>query len=258
MINKNLNKDFKNFVKDHFNKFDEDNLNILDYSPDCIDPYLLSPYDFINGLFLKQMNKKKILDYCCGIGINSVNFSKYGAEVTGIDISENSINKAKKKFKLLNLSNYTLKNMDAHNLQFENNSFDFIFSYKSLLYLDLEISFKELNRVLKKDGKLIILENISDNLIFKYYRFIKHKLQKKKFTKELNKIYTKDLNIFSKYFICVEKKYFDFFSVLGKIIADSIKIKFPNKFLFYLDNLFLNIFKIKFLSFTVVIVLEKK
>ena len=46
-------------------------------------------------------------------------------------------------------------------------------------YTDLEISFKELNRVLKKDGKLIILENISDNLIFKYYRFIKYKLQKK-------------------------------------------------------------------------------
>ena len=147
---------------------------------------------------------------------------------------------------------------DITDIPVKDNSFDFIFSYKSLLYLDLEISFKELNRVLKKDGKLIILENISDNLIFKYYRFIKHKLQKKKFTKELNKIYTKDLNIFSKYFICVEKKYFDFFSVLGKIIADSIKIKFPNKFLFYLDNLFLNIFKIKFLSFTVVIVLEKK
>ena len=59
MINKNLNKDFKNFVKDHFNKFDEDNLNILDYSPVCIDPYLLSPYNFINSLFLKKMNKKK-------------------------------------------------------------------------------------------------------------------------------------------------------------------------------------------------------
>ena len=45
--------------------------------------------------------------------------------------------------------------MDAHSLNFDNNYFDYIICYKSLLYLNLEKSFEELNRV---------LENMHQNL----------------------------------------------------------------------------------------------
>ena len=148
--------------------------------------------------------------------------------------------------------------MDAHSLNFEDNYFDYIICYKSLLYLNLEKSFKELNRVLKHDGKIIILENIGDNFIFYYYRFFKHISKSKKYASELNKIKTKNFNIAYKYFKCEESQYFDFFTIFGKLIKDKLKIGISFKFLRCLDYFLLNKLKISFLSFTLVKILKKK
>tara|TARA_B110000483_G_scaffold123230_1_gene148399 strand:+ start:1225 stop:1998 length:774 start_codon:yes stop_codon:yes gene_type:complete len=257
MIDKSENKNFTNEVESHFDaKALNDNLE--DFVPHCINDYLRHPYDYINDLYCKNLDDKIVLDYCCGTGINSVIFSKNGAKIKGIDISRDSIDKAKKKFKKHNLNNYEFYKMDAHSLNFEDNYFDYIICYKSLLYLNLEKSFKELNRVLKQDGKIIILENIGDNFIFYYYRFFKHISKSKKYASELNKIKTKNFNIAYKYFKCEESQYFDFFTIFGKLIKDKLKIVISFKFLRCLDYFLLNKLKISFLSFTLVKILKKK
>jgi ubiquinone/menaquinone biosynthesis C-methylase UbiE len=148
--------------------------------------------------------------------------------------------------------------MDAHSLNFKDSSFDIIVCYKSMFYIDLNKAFVELKRLLRPNGKIIILENISDNFIFHYYRYLKHILNNKNYSKEINKLKIKDLNLASKFFDYHEIVYFDFFTYFGKIIKDKFKIKISYNFLKFLDNFFLNNLKLKSLSFTAIFVLKKK
>lgn len=256
MIDKSESKNYKQKIEDHFDKQAYKG-NLKDFIPNCLDDYSRNPFDYILNAYCKNLNDKIILDYCCGTGINSVLLSKNGAKIVGIDFSKQSINLAKKKFEKLNLKNYNFMEMDAHTLDFSDNYFDYIICYKSLLYLNLDKAFKELNRVLKKDGKLIILENIGDNFIFNYYRYFKHLLISKKYASELNKIKIKDFNIAKKYFKCVDSSFFDFFMIFGKFIKDKFRINISHSFLKSLDKILLKNLKLYFLAFTVVKIYKK-
>jgi SAM-dependent methyltransferase len=257
MIDKSNDKKFISELETHFNKAVlKDRLD--DYIPNCLNIYFRAPFEYIISVYCKNLANKNILDYCCGTGINSIIFSKAGAIIKGIDISSDSVEIAKKKFKKHNLTKYEFYKMNAHYLNFEDKSFDYVICYKSLLYLNLEKSFKEIYRVLNDDGKIIILEDIGDNFVFNYYRFLKHIFKSKKFASELNKIKLKDFDIASKYFISENTKFFNFFTVFGKFIGDKLKIKISHKFLKYLDFFLLNRLGFNFLSFTVVKVFKKK
>ncbi len=67
-----------------------------------------------------------------------------------------------KNFKLSDLSNDShldFKNIDAQNTKFESNSFDYVIASNMLHHVPYPIKFlKEMHRVLKKGGKLIIFE----------------------------------------------------------------------------------------------------
>ena len=53
----------------------------------------------------KKYKNKNILEIGCGIGTDAIEFIKYGANYTGIDYSEKSINILKKRIKVLGLEN---------------------------------------------------------------------------------------------------------------------------------------------------------
>lgn len=77
--------------------------------------------DFIE----KELNfnkSLKILDVGCGTGRHSIELSKRGYSITGIDLSESQLAQAKKKAKKVNLQIEFLK-LDARHLPF-NNEFD--------------------------------------------------------------------------------------------------------------------------------------
>ncbi len=61
----------------------------------------------------------KIIDVGCGTGRHSIELSKRGYDITGIDLSESQLEKAREKAKRLNLKIDFLQH-DARNLPFEN------------------------------------------------------------------------------------------------------------------------------------------
>ena len=68
-----------------------------------------------------------------------------------------------KNFKLSDLGedeHLDFKNIDAQNTGFKNESFDYVIASNMIHHIPYPIKFfKEMNRILKKDGKLIIFES---------------------------------------------------------------------------------------------------
>ena len=145
-----------------------------------------SEYDFMNDLMTfknhskwkkeiaeiaKYSSPKKILDVATGTGDIAINLSKIkDSKIEGVDVSGNMLKIARKKIDELKIDNIVLKTCEAENLVFEDNHFDIVsIGYGVRNFSNLEKGLSESYRVLKKDGKLIILEtSIPENLIIKF------------------------------------------------------------------------------------------
>lgn len=143
-------------VKILFDEMSEeyDNLNDLWYrfSFDVIDSKLVD-------YFKPNTKNEKALDIGCGTGIQSQRLANLGYIVTGIDISEGLIYKAKEKFKANNLLGHTFLIHNAETLPFPDNSFDMVNCCGPTLPFikNWESTLKEVSRCLKPNG-LFLLE----------------------------------------------------------------------------------------------------
>ena len=144
-----------------------------------------SEYDFMNDLMtFKNHSKwkkevveiavdsspKKILDIATGTGDIAIKLSKIkGSTIEAVDVSENMLKIAHNKIEELKINNINLKTCEAENLVFDDNHFDIIsIGYGVRNFTNLDKGLCESYRVLKKNGKLIILEtSIPENPIIK-------------------------------------------------------------------------------------------
>lgn len=122
--------------------------------------------------FSANCRGKRVLDYCCGNGDDSLIIAKAGAdEVAGIDLSEISISNCEEQARSEGLENVsTFRVMDAEALEFENDSFDIATEYGALHHLNLTKAYSELARVLKPEGKCLCTEALGHNPIIRSYR----------------------------------------------------------------------------------------
>ncbi len=95
----------------------------------------------------------KLLDLACGDGTDLVYYKKLGAEIYGLDASEELIEIAKDK-----LSGEKLEVGLFENIPFEDNYFDAVLSkYAIMTSENMEPVFKEIHRVLKPGGIMLYL-----------------------------------------------------------------------------------------------------
>jgi ubiquinone/menaquinone biosynthesis C-methylase UbiE len=114
---------------------------------------------------------KRMLDYCCGNGDDSIFAAKHGAQTVGIDISPVSIENGRKKAVEEGVADRAqFEVMNAEELKFEDNSFDLAVVYGVLHHLDFAKAMKELSRVLKPGGEVICTEALAHNPIIHAYR----------------------------------------------------------------------------------------
>lgn len=120
------------------------------------DPMLA--YEHWHRYFLasKYVKDKVVLDIACGAGYGSDLLSNLAEKVIGIDLSEESIEFAKKHYTNENIQ---FKQGSISNIPLTDKSVDVIVSYETIEHVDEDlqhIAMKEYGRVLKDDGILII------------------------------------------------------------------------------------------------------
>jgi len=134
-------------------------------------------YDFLNRLLSLGIDKswrkkaiaqiaplkpKFVLDVATGTGDLALAANKSFApdKIIGIDIANEMLEIGRKKIKKQGLENsIELQLGDSENLAFADNTFDAItVAFGVRNFENLEKGLKEMNRVLKKDGALVVLE----------------------------------------------------------------------------------------------------
>ena len=119
---------------------------------------------------VQKQKHNSILDIATGTGDIAIKLSKIkGSIIDAVDVSDNMLKIAHNKIDKLNINNINLKTCEAENLVFDDNQFDIIsIGYGVRNFTNLTKGLSESYRVLKNNGKLIILEtSIPENPIIK-------------------------------------------------------------------------------------------
>ena len=124
----------------------------------------------VNKLLKTNVRKgSNILELGFGAGQSASLFLREGYKYTGIDISKSLVNYAKeknKKFIKNKKASFYAGSMDKK-LKFKNEQFDAVIIIGALQYvMNINGCIKEIKRVLKKDGKLILAQSNSFAIIF--------------------------------------------------------------------------------------------
>jgi demethylmenaquinone methyltransferase/2-methoxy-6-polyprenyl-1,4-benzoquinol methylase len=151
-------------------------------------------YDFFNHFFsfgidyywrsrlVKKANISNediILDVATGTGDVAFNIASRAKHVTGLDIASEMIKIANQKKSKKRFDNIDFLVGDGEKLPFEDKSFDIItisFGFRNIA--DQQKALQEFNRVLKDNGKLLILEFSQPKSKFfgMFYRFYSYKV----------------------------------------------------------------------------------
>lgn len=112
-------------------------------------------YQYILKLGLCKSGQR-VLDIGTGTGVIPRNMYKYGAEWTGIDISENQIEQARRMAADNNMD-ICFETCKAEDIDFPDNTFDVITACQCIWYPDHKITAPKFAAVLKPGGKFLIL-----------------------------------------------------------------------------------------------------
>lgn len=140
---------------------------------------------------LGSLNEKSLLHMQCHFGMDTLSLARLGAQVTGVDLSEKSIEVANKLAKKIKQENANFICSNIYDLDTVNNEkFDIVFtSYGVLCWLnDLDKWAKTIFNHLKSGGIFVIVEEhplanifeqVEDNLEIQYSYFDKKTLELK-------------------------------------------------------------------------------
>jgi ubiquinone/menaquinone biosynthesis C-methylase UbiE len=116
-----------------------------------LEPHILELVNF------PRWRGKDVLDVGCGIATDGEQFAQNGASYTGVDVTRTAIELAERRFELADLSGRFIR-ADATALPLPDAAFDLVYSHGVLHHLpDMQAALDEFHRVLKPDGKLIVM-----------------------------------------------------------------------------------------------------
>ena len=168
----------------------------------------------LNEDFFKYLEKNvkdsAVLDYGCGVGSSIEKVIKYSPKkIFGIDISEVSIEKAKKRAEKIS-ANVFYQVDNCENTKFSDNTFDIVYGTGILHHLQFNRCLDEIFRILKSNGTLIFIEPLGTNPIINLYR----KLTPESRSEDEHPLLEKDIQYIKNKFSELKVNYYGFLTLV--------------------------------------------
>ena len=139
------------------------------FNPPANTPYPLEYSSYLLG----NSAGMTVLDYGCGAGENCVLLAKQGCKVIGMDLSPELIALAEQRMALHGIHDrYEFRVGSCHETGLQDHSLDGVFAIAILHHLDLNVAAREIKRILKPGGFLILQEPLRDNSLARLARRI--------------------------------------------------------------------------------------
>jgi len=169
-------------IEDYWNqrpcniKHSEEKIGTLEYFNEVeerkyfVEPHILKFAEF------EKWKGKEVLEIGCGIGTDSINFARNGANLTVVELSEKSLEICKKRFEVFGLNaNFVCGNsenlVELLNQNKINKKFDLVYSFGVIHHTETpENIVKNINKVLKDDGEFRLM--VYSKYSFKLFDFM--------------------------------------------------------------------------------------
>lgn len=120
---------------------------------------------------LGDVRGKRIVDFGCGSGINSLLLANRGAHVWAVDISEDLVRLGRRRLAVNGRPDGAQFIVgSAHDLPLPDSSVDIVFGIAILHHLDLSLVSREVHRVLKPGGRAIFQEPVRNSAFVRFAR----------------------------------------------------------------------------------------
>jgi SAM-dependent methyltransferase len=196
----------REFHNQRFGSGDEERIPIAKY-------YSINRYqdDHFNGLVKAHCGGADLLDYGCAMGATALEWTRHGARVTGIDISDEGIRIAKEMARSEGVD-IRFEAMNAEVMTpLKDRSFDLVVGRGILHHLDLEKSLSEIGRVLRPDGLAVFIEPMGHNPFINLFRWLTPSIR----TPDEHPIVYSDFDIARRYFERVDVTFYHVTTLLA-------------------------------------------
>ncbi len=189
-----------------------------------------------------DLEGKRVLELGTGTGGTATLLAKKGATVVGIDLLSFRLNEAWERVIHHDVSDSVdFSLMDATQLAFPDNTFDFVISKSVLVFTEHTQTAKECYRVLKPGGKAVFMENMRYHpAVWLYRKLIL------KYSRELNYFSFTDIEALNVVFDEVNHREYHFLSLFAlfwqKIISIPVVYQWTFQFLKIVDKFLLRLF----------------
>ena len=120
-----------------------------------------------DAIGFQDWKDKKVLDFGCGSGIDTLEFAQNGAEVTAVDITSNAVALTKALSEEAKIPVEVTQIRDV--LPYHDSVFDLVYSFGVLHHIPkVEDTLAEIHRVLKPNGSIIAMLYNKDSLLYAY------------------------------------------------------------------------------------------
>lgn len=217
-------------------------------------PFYRAPYEFFEDLISKTISRAdNVLEIGSGDGAYTYCLLQTGANITATDVAPTSLKIIEEQFNKDFQNNLQTCVADMRKLPFKDKSFDIVISAGSLSYGNNKIVIKEIKRVLKKNGKLILVDSLNHNIIYRLNRFVQYFRGKRSWMTIKNMPNMNTINFIVNNFPKVQVRYFGSITWIAPILSPL----FRSSLIILLVNKFDKIIKVKKTAFKIVIKAEK-
>ena len=175
---------------------------------------------------LGQVRGKSICEIGCGDGALTRELASRGAFVSASDISFEAVKRAREYNAEFIPKQVDVQEMDACNLLYKEESFDFVIGISVLHHIDTNRASMEVGRVLKSGGKAVFIEPLAHNPISNVWR----KLTPSARTSNEWPLSYSEISDMGKHFSSVKYQEFALFTLLSSFVylithSDQVKRK---------------------------------
>lgn len=127
-------------------------------------------FAFYESEKIRLAKNRRVLEYGCGNGQNSIKIAPHCLSIHGLDLSDVAIEQARQQSLKMKYDHAQFTAGNAEQMSFADEEFDFIYGSSILHHLDLKKAYAELVRVLKPGGIALFLEPLGHNPLINGYR----------------------------------------------------------------------------------------